>query len=90
MEFSLDGFYNSLISYLGANFPFMEDEELMRYVSELKDIKASHDSYRLLYDYGRIYNDVLNYLDIMYHLDGDTSIETLDKLLAKEEQKWKN
>ena len=66
---------------------FMEDEELMRYVSELKDIKASHDSYRLLHDYGRIYNDALNYLDIMYQLDGDTTIETLDRLLAKEEQK---
>lgn len=76
MEFSLDGFYNSLISYLGANFPFMEDEELdkskhpKRSPLHLQDavfnnLQAFHEQDTITFDIG---NERLELTHPYYHI----------------------
>ena len=76
MEFSLDSFYNTLVNYLSANFPYMQNEEVdkskhpNRQPLHLKDavfnnLQAFHEQNTITFDIG---NERLEMTHPYYHI----------------------
>ena len=83
--------HKDLMDALASDTPYINtkairaDDKLLRYIKEMKKIEETNDSHGMIYDYGRIYNDAMNYIVVTYQTGGDKAMEIIDELLINKD-----